>query len=374
VPRPSPRTTWRVACLPLCVALLLTAAGQVDAAGQATVGSADALPADRLPVLLLDLSSDQRLSPAALGELEGALGRGLGRTDRYALTPAPQALRGLGLRACFERDCLRRAVGRPAGYLLRARVEILDKDYTFRLRLMDSADPGTTQEVAGSCDICSFAEACQALEDLSALVRLRTPAERRDPPAATGTPARPPASPPGPAVAPGGEPSTGQPPSPEPPPGSALSAAPPESSALVPQPRPAGTASRPPRPPRAPAAGPVPLADAQPAVRPKGWMLSGGSVGHNSRAVGWGIVGAGFGTALTGGGMVNAGSAGGAVVGALGLAAMGVGFVVSILGDRPPPFAAAEPSLGAAPAPPASAWVPAPLPTPTHAAGVTLHF
>ena len=337
---------------------------------------AAALPADRLPVLLLDLSSAQPLSPSAIDDLRAALGKGVGRTERYVLAPAPAALRDVSLRDCFQQDCLRRTVGRPAGYLIRVSVEVLDKDYSFRLRIMDAADPSTTQEVVGSCDICSFAEACQALEDLAALLRLRTPVERRDP-LPSLPPAGPAVSPPAGAGGPRAAPGAGVPASTPGAPPALPAAAAPGSPALAravppssPAPPPAAEAERQPRPP----GGGL---DRDPATRswPPGWTMSGGSVGHSSRAVGWGLSGAGLTAAMVGGGMVNAGSAGGAAVGALGLAAVGVGLVVALLGDRPPPFSE-PPGVRPSPAAPASAtgWAPPAAPPLGPAASVSLRF
>ncbi|MBM4318460.1 MAG: hypothetical protein FJ125_00510 [Deltaproteobacteria bacterium] len=357
-------------------------------------------PERPFPVLLLQRDADAATTPdEELQELTAALARGLASSGPFQLLLPPPELQGQKPALCSRQDCLRGLLRRRAGFFLSFAIGEQDKDYSFHLVFTDAADPSWQRELYGNCDICSFDEACRALEELAAGSSLPRPIRRSGPwppPWSHLAPATP-----VPAVVP-------------PPPvlrqdGAAeqLAAAAPPAGADAPEiatepaafPAPAA-----PEPALAPVAHPAPspaspLAAAlpppllpaatgspqQPAASdrlhwPPGWKLWGGSIGHSSRAVGWGMLGAGSVSLLLGLSSASGNDADGldpgekqrkatstALFSALGVAAMATGVFFVLQGDRPPlgsagPEDAAPPASQGARSAPGPAAGPAPSP------------
>lgn len=324
------------------------------------------------PVLLLQREADAAATPdEQLRELTSAVARGLARTGHELLLPPP-GLQGTDPQQCSRRDCLRALLRRRAGFFLSISIAEQDKDYSFRLLFTDAADPGWQRELFGNCDICSFDEACRVLEELAAGAALPQPLSRVGPwppfwegeGQATPVPLvrsdaaaqpLPPALSPVPAGAASGAAASGA--TAGDPAAQAAAAQAPFPAAAAPAanvPAPSGSVAAPPAAERAGVASPAALpavaapAPISPTGRswPPGWQLWGGSIGHSSRAVGWGLVGAGATSLLLGISLAaspsnpatgqNENRASGAMLDFVGAATLVAGIYFILQGDVPP--------------------------------------
>ncbi|MDY0058771.1 MAG: hypothetical protein RBU45_03095 [Myxococcota bacterium] len=291
-----------------------------------------ALSATAIPVLLLHAQADPGTTAEQLEELRAALARGFQRQGRFQLLQVPPELGGIDAARCVKQDCLRASARRRAGLLLGFTVSAQDKDYSFRLLFTDAADSASRRELVGTCDICSFGEACRTLEELVAAAQLPNPAVRLGPmPIWGATPA---------AVVPL---ETGRALAPDPALAAAL--APGGVDPVPPLPAAGPVAASPPAGAPSPTPRPALVGAAVPAPGPPGWTLGGGSIGHSSRAAGWGVIGVSSALLLASVAAFSSASerddsgdrAAGSTLLTLGLAGAVTGAILIARGNVPPP-------------------------------------
>ncbi|MEK6608003.1 MAG: hypothetical protein AABZ30_10110 [Myxococcota bacterium] len=143
--------------------------------------------AQRVAVLPIDATGD-----AVADEVRVTLRRGVvggfasGGGDPRDVEDVDRALAANpALAGCTTSPCLRRIgelVGAPL--VVATQVEIVGSSYTFRLRLAETADGATRAAIEESCDVCTMAEASDALSRAAAL--LAKPVAR--PPVPAGEP------------------------------------------------------------------------------------------------------------------------------------------------------------------------------------------
>jgi hypothetical protein len=122
-------------------------------------------PAEAPEVAVLDLAVDGALPPQWAQALGAALREGLARGRFAVVEPDPPAP------GCVELACLDPAARSAVRYVVTARVEVDDRNYTVDVALVDARTGSSVAGASDACEVCGLADVSAQVSALGASLR-----------------------------------------------------------------------------------------------------------------------------------------------------------------------------------------------------------
>lgn len=141
---------------------LLTALLPLSLAWSPTPGSA---PADVPGVAVLELAVDGALPPQWAQALGAALREGLARGRFAVVEPDPPAP------GCVALACLDPEARSAVRYVVTARIEVVDRNYTVDVGLVDARTGSSVATASDACEVCGLADVSAQVSALGASLR-----------------------------------------------------------------------------------------------------------------------------------------------------------------------------------------------------------
>jgi TolB-like protein len=161
---------------------LVIATSQAPAAARSSAPEADASRPTQLTTAILPIQVVGELSEADQAALADELVRGLRRGSFGVVAPEDVARTVGDVGRCEKAKCIQK-VGKStsASHVVRAKVEVLDRDYSVEVELLDARSGQSIARNAESCEICGIADAGAMISTAAATLRTKLDALAKGP-------------------------------------------------------------------------------------------------------------------------------------------------------------------------------------------------